>query len=94
MENYFRRLPRLKGFLDLRSYGQMRTSILTIIHSFDSDVLFDSIYTVFLFVQENTKRCRGPVGSDFRGRICDKEVTWHALHGMRHVALHCDCWSC
>ncbi|KAF8504547.1 hypothetical protein F5888DRAFT_1799245 [Russula emetica] len=23
MENYFRRLPRLKGFLDLRSYGQM-----------------------------------------------------------------------
>lgn len=28
MENYFRRLPRLKGFLDLRSYGQMRTSIL------------------------------------------------------------------
>ena len=35
MENYFSRLPRLKGFLDLRSYGQMRTYILTMINSFD-----------------------------------------------------------
>lgn len=25
MENYFSRLPRLKSFLDLRSYGQIRT---------------------------------------------------------------------
>ena len=50
MENYFRRLPRLKGFMDLRSYGQMRTSILTMIHSNDGDVLFDSVYTLFLLM--------------------------------------------
>lgn len=50
MENYFRVLPRLKGFLDLRSYGQMRTSILTIIHNNDGDILFDSVYTLFLFM--------------------------------------------
>jgi hypothetical protein len=43
MENYFRRLPRLKGFLDLRSYGQMRTSILTIIHSSSMVVTYCSI---------------------------------------------------
>jgi hypothetical protein len=57
MENYFRRLPRLKGFLDLRSYGQMRTSILTIIYSSDGDVLLGSVYTIFLFMQKDTKRC-------------------------------------
>jgi len=58
MENYFRRLPRLKGFLDIRSYGQMRTSILTIIYISDSYLSSDdSFYTVFLFMQKNTKRC-------------------------------------
>jgi len=59
MENYFRRLPRVKGFLDLRSYGQMRTCILTltVIHRLDGDISFDSVYAVFLFMQENPKRC-------------------------------------
>lgn len=58
MENYFRRLPRLKGFLDLRSYGQMRTSVPTVIHSPDGDILlFDSVYAVFLLMQKDTKRC-------------------------------------
>jgi len=32
MENYFARLPRLKGFLDLRSYGQMCTCISMMAH--------------------------------------------------------------
>jgi hypothetical protein len=94
-ENYFSRLPRLKGFLDLRSYGQMRTCISI---EFAHDIVADgrivrSVHAFFLFVQENSKGRRGSVGSHLWGCSCDKEITWHAVHRRPH-AISClfACW--
>src|ERR1019366_368775 len=95
MENYFSRLPRLKGFLDLRSYGQMRTCILTIIHSFLDGDVSSVVSTPFSYSCKKSPK-------DAEDQLEAISGCAHAMkksHGTLftvspHVALHCGCWSC
>ena len=79
MENYFSRLPRLKAFLDLRSYGQM--CMFNPLSMTDSSLMpFFSVHAVLLFMQEKPERCRGSVRSHFGGGSRNEEVAWYSVH--------------
>lgn len=52
---------KIKAFVDLRSYGQMREGYILRCH--EEPVLsaeFISVDAVFFLMQANAKRCRGP----------------------------------
>ncbi len=85
MENYFSRLPRLKGFLDLRSYGQMRKRI-----SMNHVIVADAFIHNFAVSTPFSYSCRRTPkdAEDQLEAISGAAFAMKKLHGMHFTVSH------